>query len=152
MSTHSTKKNAVGGKLNARSKGHRTANVRQAAKYAAPTAAVLGTGALATAGVIMRKQLVELASAALAEGMSATKDLNLGKLLGYLGLKRRRSLLSTSLQGAGILAVGLASGAALIYWLLPARSDSAGDRSHGLDAPTNHNSVSTSADAVHAPV
>jgi hypothetical protein len=147
MSTHSKK--AVDGKLSTRSKGHRTGKIRQAARYAAPTAAVLGTGAIAAAGVIMRKQLIELASAALAEGMSATKDLNLGKLLGYLGLTRRRSLLSASLQSAGILALGFASGAALIYWLT-ARPDSIGDKSRVADAPEKHNSVSTSVDAVHA--
>jgi hypothetical protein len=128
----------------------RRQSASQAVKHAAPVAAVLGAGALATAGVIMRDQLAELAHLALAEGINATKSLNLKKLLGYVGLERRRSSLSAFLPGLGMLALGLMSGAALTYWLAPGLRATLGENSPAADLPAQHNSVPSSTEAIQA--
>ena len=114
---------------------------------------MLGAGALTTAGVIMREELAEIAQRVLTEAMGATKNISLGKLLDFVGLQRRRSFLSTSLGGAGMLAAGVLSGAALIYWLAPARGEIPVRKSSlEMDGAQHHNSVSSSTDAFHAPV
>jgi hypothetical protein len=110
-------------KRKARKQGSSKAGTREASKiatsYALPAAAVLGTSALATAGVIMRERLGEILGAAAAEGVSLVKQLSFAKVLSLVGMERKRSFLSNAIPSLGALVVGLASGAALTFWLAP---------------------------------
>jgi hypothetical protein len=114
---------------------------RGVAKYALPGAAVLGAVALTGAGILMRARLAELAQTAVAEGFAATKKLSFGRVLGYAGLERQRSILSVLLPRTGALAVGILVGAALTVWLASPRRNRTDAKSEDLHSgPAPHNS------------
>jgi hypothetical protein len=93
-------------------------------KYVAPGVALLGSGLLATAGVVLKSQLERVLRAgiesAVAGGASArhlaADQLDLEKLLAHVGLQRRH----TPVRGAGLGALaGAVVGSALTLWLAP---------------------------------
>jgi hypothetical protein len=91
------------------------------AQYLIPGAAILGSGLLTTAGVIMRKHLAEVlggaARATLSQGAHAMAQLDPEMLLAHVGLQRKRS----SVVGIGMGTVaGLLVGSGLMLWLAPA--------------------------------
>ena len=95
-----------------------TTNLSQ---YLVPGAALLGSGLLTTAGVIMRKHLAEVlgsaARATLSQGAHAVAQLDPETLLAHVGLQRKRS----SVVGIGLGTVaGLLVGSGLAFWLAPA--------------------------------
>jgi hypothetical protein len=94
------------------------------AQYALPGAAVLGSGLLATAGILLRDQLGRImvsaarnvASGAVTAGHAGSKELEFERLLSHVGLQRRgMPVLGASL---GVLA-GVVAGSALAMWLGP---------------------------------
>lgn len=80
-------------------------------------AAVLGGGALAASLGLMRKPLGRLARSAVAEAAGFGEHLAPSHLLSFAGLQRRRSGPGTLGLMAGTWAVGIASGAALGFFL-----------------------------------
>ena len=94
------------------------------AQYALPGAAVLGSGMLATAGILLRDQLGRImgsaarnvASGGVMAAHAASKELELEKLLSHVGLQRRRMPVLGA--GLGVLA-GVVAGSALAMWLSP---------------------------------
>jgi hypothetical protein len=85
---------------------------------ALPAAAVVGAGALAAAGFVMREELAALVDVAV-ESLALSKRLDPDRLLGFAGLARKRSFLSAALPELGGFAVGMASGAALMLLRSP---------------------------------
>ena len=93
-------------------------------QYALPGAAVLGSGLLATAGILLRDQLGRImvsaarnvASGGVMAGHAASKELELERLLSHVGLQRRRMPVLGA--GLGVLA-GVVAGSALAIWLGP---------------------------------
>jgi hypothetical protein len=90
-----------------------------ASKFAFPVATVLGTGALAAVGIVMRDKLLGFVGDAVEQGTSAAKNVRFDSLLGAVGLQRRRSAASIILPTIGGLTVGLIGGAALSYFFAP---------------------------------
>lgn len=90
------------------------------AQYVVPGAAILGSGLVTTAGVLLKKQLADFlghtARATLSQGAAAMAQLDLGTLLGHVGLQRKQSMLASPIMGA---MAGLVVGSALTYWLAP---------------------------------
>jgi hypothetical protein len=94
------------------------------AQYALPGAAVLGTGLLATAGILLKGQLGRVmvsaarnvASGGVTAGHAASKELELERLLSHVGLQRRRMPMLGA--GLGVLA-GVVAASALVMWLGP---------------------------------
>lgn len=78
-----------------------------AKQIAIPAAAIAGAGALAAAGFVLREEIVALVDVALG-------SLAPSRLLGYVGLSRKRSMLASVLPELAGFAVGLASGAGLM--------------------------------------
>jgi hypothetical protein len=76
---------------------------------ALPAAAVVGAGAIAAAGFVMRREI-----ASLVESLELSKRLDPERLLGFAGLARKRSFLSYLLPELGGFAVGIGAGAALM--------------------------------------
>jgi len=95
-----------------------------AVQYAAPGAAVLGSGIVAAAGILLREELGHILATAARSVMSggvsarnmATKELDFERLLSHVGLQRRRMPFFGI--GVGALA-GIAAGSALALWLGP---------------------------------
>lgn len=88
-----------------------------------PGAALIGSGLVATAGVLMREQLERMLRAALksalAGGVSARKaaeQLSMEKLLAHVGVPTRRR--SAPAMALGAFA-GVIAGAAITAWLAP---------------------------------
>ena len=94
------------------------------AHYAVPGAALLGSGLLATAGILLRDQLGRsmlsaarnVASGGVVAGHAASRELDLERLLSHVGLQRRRMPVLGA--GLGVLA-GVVAGTALAMWLGP---------------------------------
>ena len=89
-------------------------------QYLVPGAALVGSGLLTTAGVLMRKHLGEILASAgrtvLSQGAAAVAQVDFGALLARIGLQKRHS----SFVGPGLGAVaGAVAGAALTLWLAP---------------------------------
>jgi hypothetical protein len=118
-SEKAAKKAANGGAKMITEVAHRGARLGQnATALAIPAAAVLGTGALAAAGFVMREELAELMHTAV-ETFTMTSRVGSKKLLGLAGLQRRPSLFAMVLPEIGGFAAGLASGAVLTMLLAP---------------------------------
>jgi hypothetical protein len=94
---------------------------RTAMKYVLPSAVLAGAALVTTAGLLLNKQLAAVlrgaSRATLAQGTSVLAELDLAKLLGHVGLQRRRSALLGPVVGA---AAGVLVGAALTFWVAPA--------------------------------
>jgi len=90
------------------------------AQYLVPGAAILGSGLLTTAGVLLKNQLTGFLNSAarmtLSQGAAVLEQLDLGTLLGHVGLQRKQSVLASPIIGA---VAGLVVGSALTYWLAP---------------------------------
>jgi hypothetical protein len=94
------------------------------ARHALLGAAVLGSGLLATAGVLLRDQLGSIvvsaarsvASGGVMMGQAVSKELEIERLLSHVGLQRRRM----PVLGTGLVALaGVVAGSALAMWLGP---------------------------------
>jgi len=94
----------------------------RASGFVLPSAAVLGTGALAAAGFVMREELAHLMHGAIERMTMTTRsvgNISVAKMLALAGMERKRSFFSMAIPELGGLAVGLVSGAALALWLAP---------------------------------
>jgi hypothetical protein len=120
--TTSKKRSATPTRATAKTATRKT--VEAFAPYAIPGAAVLGSGILAAAGVMLREQLGHVllstarsvVSSSVGARRAAAKELDLDRLLSHVGLQSRRS----PALGAGLgVLVGIAAGAALATWLGP---------------------------------
>jgi hypothetical protein len=130
MATNKTQKTKKTKKTN-RTVAQKSAGERTTAKtangfaqYALSGAAVLGSGLLATAGILFRDQLGSIMISAarnvmaggVMAGHAASKELELERLLSHVGLQRRR--MPALGAGLGVLA-GVVAGSALAMWLGP---------------------------------
>jgi hypothetical protein len=97
---------------------------QRAVQYAAPGAAVLGSGIVAAAGILLRDELGQILATAARSVMSggvaarnmASKELDFERLLSHVGLQRRRMPFFGVSVGA---LAGIAAGSALVLWLGP---------------------------------
>jgi hypothetical protein len=103
------------------SKGHGAMKLVRASLV--PLAATAGFGLLAATGVILRKQLLQMAEGALhsaaSQGKALGKNVSFERMLSLAGLQRKRSFMNMTLPGLGGLVVGLAAGSALAIFLGP---------------------------------
>ena len=94
------------------------------AKYVVAATAVAVSGGIIAGGFMMRKQLLSAAN-------SVASHLNMGDILGLVGVQRRRGIRAQAVPALGVLAAAAMVGAGLAYWLLPFSDECSNEASTG---------------------